>query len=83
MRSADLTGIHRRKLRGCTGRVESQQSQPDLVQRRFAQSGPSHLWVADLTQHTTGEGWLNPATVLDAYSCKVVGWAMDARAKEI
>ena len=81
MRIAGLAGIHRRRVHGCTRRDESKQPQPDLVQRQFAQSRPNQLWVADLTQHTTGEGWLYLATVLDAYSRKVVGWAMDARAK--
>lgn len=81
MRSAGLAGVHRRRLRGCTRRSEDQQSQPDLVQREFTQPGPDRLWVADLTQHATGEGWLYLATVLDAYSRKVVGWAMGARAK--
>lgn len=79
--SDSLAGIHRRRLHGCTRRDESKQPQPDLVQRQFAQSRPNQLWVADLTQHATGEGWLYLATVLDAYSRKVVGWAMDARAK--
>jgi len=81
MRIAGLAGIHRRRLHGCTRRDGSKQPQPDLVQRQFAQSRPNQLWVADLTQHGTGEGWLYLATVLDAYSRKVVGWAMDARAK--
>ena len=81
MRLAGLVGIHRRRLHGCTRRDESKQPQPDLVRRQFAQSRPNQLWVADLTQHSTGEGWLYLATVLDAYSRKVVGWAMDARAK--
>jgi len=37
--------------------------------------------VADLTQHMTGEGWLYLATVLDVFSRRIVGWAMDARAQ--
>lgn len=81
MRLAGLTGVHRRRLRGCTRRNEKRQPQPDLVQRNFTPDGPNRLWVADLTQHMTGEGWLYLATVLDAFSRRVVGWAMDARAE--
>jgi len=81
MRLAELSGVHRRKLRGCTRRNQEHQSQPDLVQRDFAPPGPNQLWVADLTQHGTDEGWLYLATVLDAFSRRVVGWAMDDRAK--
>lgn len=81
MRLAGLTGVHRRRLHGCTRRNEKRQPQPDLLQRNFAPDGPDRLWVADLTQHMTAEGWLYLATVLDAFSRRVVGWAMDARAE--
>ena len=81
MRLAGLVGVHRRRLRGCTRRNERQEPRPDLVRRDFTASGPNHLWVADLTQHMTGEGWLYLATVLDVFSRRVVGWAMGARAE--
>ncbi|WP_324717959.1 IS3 family transposase [Carboxydochorda subterranea] len=48
--------------------------------RAFTADAPSRLWVADLTQHPTDEGWLYLATVLDAFSRRVVGWAMAERA---
>jgi len=81
MREAGLQGVHRRRLRGCTRRNEKHQPQPDLVQRDFTPDGLNRLWVADLTQHMTGEGWLYLAMVLDVYSRRVIGWAMDARAQ--
>ena len=81
MRLAGLVGVHRRRLRGCTRRDERQEPRPDLVRRDFTASGPNRLWVADLTQHMTGEGWLYLATVLDVFSRRVVGWAMGARAE--
>lgn len=81
MRLAGLAGVHRRRLRGCTRRNKDRQPQPDLVQRQFQRSGPNQLWVADLTQHRTGEGWLYLATILDMFSRRVVGWATAARAK--
>jgi len=34
------------------------------------------LWVADITQQRTGEGWLYLAVVLDAFSRRIVGWSM-------
>lgn len=81
MRLASLQGVHRRRLYGCTKRNEKRQPQPDLVERNFAADAPDRLWVADLTQHMTGEGWLYLATVLDVFSRRIVGWAMDARAQ--
>jgi transposase InsO family protein len=46
------------------------------VKREFTPSTPERLWVADISQHKTGEGWLYLAVVIDAYSRKVVGWSM-------
>ncbi|HHU98117.1 MAG TPA: hypothetical protein GXX67_12810 [Petrimonas sp.] len=58
MRQANLVGVHRRRLKGCTKQDPLQPSFPDLVQRSFTAAAPNQLWVADITQHTTGEGWL-------------------------
>ena len=44
-----------------------------------AHDAPDRVWVADVTQHRTGEGWLYLAVVLDLFQRKVVGWAMDDR----
>lgn len=79
MRQAGLQGVHRRRLRGCTRRDAARAPYPDLVQRVFAASAPNQLWVADLTQHRTAEGWLYLAVVINAFSRKVVGWAMGER----
>lgn len=53
---------------------------PDLVERDFTAGAPNRLWVADLTRIATGEGVLWLASVRDAFSNKVVGWATAARA---
>jgi putative transposase len=49
---------------------------PDLVERDFTPAGPDRLWVADITQQRTNEGWLYLAVILDAFSRRVVGWSM-------
>ena len=76
MREAGLVGVHRRRNRGSTRRDPARPSYSDLVKRAFTPSTPDRLWVADITQHKTGEGWLYLAVVIDAYSRKVVGWSM-------
>jgi len=48
----------------------------DLVARQFKAPGPDRLWVADLTYVPTWEGFVYLAVVLDVWSRKVVGWAM-------
>ncbi len=38
--------------------------------------GPNRLWVADITYIPTWAGFLYLAVVLDAFSRRIVGWAM-------
>ena len=51
----------------------------DLVQRNFRAEAPNELWLTDITEHETQEGKLYCCVVLDMYSRKVVGWAIDRR----
>ena len=51
----------------------------DLVQRQFTATRPNELWLTDITEHPTSEGKLYCCVVLDLYSRKVVGWAIDRR----
>src|SRR5204863_8299164 len=50
---------------------------PDLVDRNFIADRPNQLWVADITYIPTAAGFLYLAVVLDAFSRRVVGWAME------
>jgi putative transposase len=76
MRAAGLQGCHRRRHHGLTRRDPQAASAPDLVGRQFSPPGPDRLWVADITQQRTGEGWLYLAVVLDTFSRRIVGWSM-------
>ena len=76
MRATGLQGVARRTYRRTTVRQPGAQAAPDLVQRDFAASGPNQLWVADITYISTWTGFLHLAVVLDAWSRRVVGWAM-------
>ena len=49
----------------------------NVLRRAFAASRPNEKWVADITYVPTRQGWLYLAVVLDLYSRRVVGWAMD------
>jgi putative transposase len=40
-------------------------------------SGPDQLWAADITYIPTWAGFLYLAVVLDAWSRRIVGWAME------
>jgi transposase InsO family protein len=50
---------------------------PDLVERNFVAPGPNRLWVADITYIPTWAGFLYLAVMLDAFSRRIVGWAME------
>jgi putative transposase len=76
MRAAGLEGISRRKGTTTTIRDRDARQAPDLVQREFAAAAPDRLWVADITYIPTWAGFLYLAVVLDAWSRRVIGWAM-------
>ena len=56
---------------------------PDLLVRRFTAPVPDRIWAGDMTFIRTREGWLHLAVLLDLFSRKVVGWAMDQRPGQI
>jgi putative transposase len=76
MRGAGLRGVSRRKWVTTTKRDRAAESAPDLVERDFTANGPDQLWVADITYVPTWEGFLYLSVVLDAWSRRIVGWAM-------
>jgi putative transposase len=76
MRQAGLAGASRRKGCWTTRRDRDARPAPDLVQREFVAQGPDRLWVADITYIPTWAGFLFLAVVLDAFSRRIVGWAM-------
>jgi putative transposase len=77
MRKAGLKGCLRgRRRKRTTRRDGSAMPAPDLLRRNFASVAPDRLWVADITYIKTEEGFLYLSFVLDAYSRRLVGWAM-------
>jgi putative transposase len=76
MREAGLEGVSRRRGTKTTRRDRAARPAPDLVERNFTATGPDQLWVADITYVPTWAGFLFLAVVVDAWSRKVVGWAM-------
>jgi putative transposase len=77
MREAGLGGASRRRGGPITTRLDKEaRPAPDLVDRNFSATGPNQLWVADITFVPTATGFLYLAVVLDAWSRRIVGWAM-------
>ncbi len=78
MRESGLAGISRRKRPKTTRRAPKARPAPDLVEREFAADVPDRLWVADITYVPTLAGFLYLAIVLDVFSRRIVGWAMES-----
>jgi len=77
MREQGLQGVtRRRRAKGCTRSRADDPRADDLVHRQFRPTAPDRLWVQDITQHRTGEGWVYLAVVIDAWSRRVVGWSI-------
>jgi putative transposase len=73
MRASGLQGVHtRRRKRRCAAAPVHD----DLVQRRFVADAPDRLWLTDITEHSTREGKVYLAAVLDVYARRVVGWSI-------
>jgi len=77
MRAAGIVGVSRRRGTVVTTRRDkAARPAPDLVDRDFSAAAPNRLWVADITFIPTAAGFLYLAVVLDAFSRRIVGWAM-------
>ncbi len=77
MREAGLnaTPPHRRVT--TTQRDGQQRSVCNLLSRDFTADAPNRKWLVDITAIGTAEGPLYLAGVLDLFSRRLVGWAMD------
>jgi putative transposase len=78
MRVAGLRGKCKRRQRVQT--TDSQHTLPvaaNLLNQEFSATQPNQKWASDITYIPTAQGWLYLAVVLDLYSRKIVGWAMD------
>ena len=77
MASAGLIGVTRRRRVKTTIRGQEVAPAPDLVKRDFRADAPNTLWIADVTYLPTWSGFLYLSVVIDVFSRRVVGWAME------
>lgn len=50
---------------------------PNVLNQDFQAAQPNEKWVSDITYIATAEGWLYLASILDLYSRRIVGWAIE------
>jgi len=77
MRAAGLKGLQPRRFVTTTITDPAADVALDQVDRQFTADGPDRLWVADITYIPTWTGFLYLAIVLDVWSRRIVGWAME------
>lgn len=69
------------KKRGKNGKKPGPPVHDDLVKRDFTADAPNELWLADITEHRTGQGKLYLCAVKDVYSNRIVGYSISDRMK--
>lgn len=82
MRQNDLVAKQRKRYKRTTKANPEHQPAPNLLEGDFEAVGPDSKWCADITYIPTQEGWLYLAVILDLFSRRIVGWAMDGRMKQ-
>lgn len=66
-----------------TPRAEAMTNVEDnLLQRNFCSPAPDRKWVSDITYIRVGRTWLYLAAVMDLYSRRIIGWALDRHMRE-
>jgi len=69
------------KKRGKNGKKPGPPVHDDLVKRNFTAEAPNQLWLADITEHWTGEGKLYLCAIKDVFSNRIVGYSISDRMK--
>jgi transposase InsO family protein len=69
------------KKRGKNGKKPGPPVHDDLVKRDFTATAANQLWLADLTEHRTGEGKLYLCAIKDVFSNRIVGYSISDRMK--
>jgi transposase InsO family protein len=77
MKDQQLSCKAKRQFKLTTDSRHSLPVAKNILKRNFTAYKTNQTYVGDITYIVTQEGWLYLATVIDLYSRRVVGWAMD------
>jgi putative transposase len=81
MREDNLLCVRKRKFVVTTDSNHGRKVYPNLA-RTMILTGTDQLWVADITYIRLREEFVFLAVILDAYSRRVIGWALDRRLED-
>jgi len=76
MREDNLLCFRKRKFVVTTDSSHSRKVYPNLA-GRMGLTGMDQLWIADITYIRLRDEFVYVAVILDAYSRRVIGWALD------
>lgn len=79
MRKLNLKVQQRVKYKATTKRKHSDAVADNLLNQNFNPVAVNDVWAGDITYLRTGEGWSYLAVIMDLYSRRIVGWAIDKR----
>jgi len=77
MRNRGIRARGRRRYKKTTDSDHDLRVAPNVLDRNFLVHAPNNAWVGDITYLRTAEGWMYLAVILDLFSRRVVGWAME------
>lgn len=79
MKKLNLTVKQRIAYKVTTQRKHSDAVADNLLNQNFNPMAKNQVWAGDITYLKTGEGWVYLAVVMDLFSRRIVGWAVDKR----
>ena len=82
MKTMDLKVKQKRQYQITTDSRHGYPVAENVLNRAFSPNAPNQVWGTDITYLWTQEGWVYLAVVIDLYSRRIVGWAMDRRMKQ-
>tara|TARA_Y100001949_G_C15943682_1_gene311383 strand:- start:27 stop:818 length:792 start_codon:yes stop_codon:yes gene_type:complete len=79
MQKLGLKVTQRLAYKTTTQRKHSDRVADNLLNQQFNPMDKNQIWAGDITYLKTSEGWMYLAIVMDLYSRRIVGWAIDKR----
>ncbi|WP_317164676.1 IS3 family transposase [Flavobacterium hydrocarbonoxydans] len=71
----------KRKFKTTTDSKHNFYTSPNILNRRFKVSGPSIVWVSDITYIQTDKRFLYLTIIMDLYDRKIIGWSLSSNMK--
>ncbi|WP_129026138.1 IS3 family transposase [Flavobacterium sp. YO12] len=74
-------GLHpkaKRKFKITTDSKHNFYTSPNVLNQQFKVSGPSKVWVSDITYIQTNKRFLYLTIVMDLYDRKIIGWSLSS-----